>query len=246
MDEGRRNGLCFKCGQTFSPQHKCPDGHLHVLLLSDDEELGVEGDPPQSIEIQEVGGVDEEGECQILYLFRLSNTPNNTNPTLKLQGKLNDIPIQILVDSEASHNVISCKLVSKLGLSLLSFSKLHIRLGDGHRVWVQERCEHIDLQLGALSCNLDTLVFELGNLDMVLGIEWLKTLGEVIHNWKEQSMRFKQGERWVELKSGPTIEHLPMSFKGWIDKKKGGFLGQIGATEELCSTSNRNHNLMVV
>ena len=38
-------------------------------------------------------------------------------------------------------------------------------------------------------------MFKLGNLDMVLGIKWLKTLGEVIHNWKEQSMRFKHGER---------------------------------------------------
>ena len=38
-------------------------------------------------------------------------------------------------------------------------------------------------------------MFELGNLDMVLGIEWLKTLGEVVHNRKEQSMRFTHGGR---------------------------------------------------
>ena len=66
-------------------------------------------------------------------------------------------------------------------------------------------------------------MFELGNLNMVLGIEWWKTLGEVIHNWKEQSMRFKQGERWVELKSGPTVEHLPVSLKGCLAKQKRGF-----------------------
>ena len=45
------------------------------------------------------------------------------------------------------------------------------------------------LNLGTFSCMLNTLVFDLGSLDMVLGMEWLKTLGEVLHNWKEHSMR---------------------------------------------------------
>ena len=71
---------------------------------------------------------------------------------------------------------------------------MHIRLGDGHRIWVHERCNEIDIKLGEFSCTIPTLIFDLGNLDMVLGIDQLTNLGEVIHNWKEQSMRFKQGD----------------------------------------------------
>ena len=37
-------------------------------------------------------------------------------------------------------------------------------------------------------------MFDLGNLDMVISIEWLKTLGGVVHNWKEKSMQFKHEE----------------------------------------------------
>lgn len=37
---------------------------------------------------------------------------------------------------------------------------------------------------------VDALLFEMGHLDFLLGMEWLKTSGEVVHNWKQQSMRF--------------------------------------------------------
>ncbi|KAD6454987.1 hypothetical protein E3N88_09693 [Mikania micrantha] len=41
--ERRKKGLCYKCGQPFSPTHKCPEGQLRVLLLGDDELDTLEG-----------------------------------------------------------------------------------------------------------------------------------------------------------------------------------------------------------
>ena len=49
----------------------------------------------------------------------------------------------------------------------------------------------MDIQFDDFSCTVTTLVFDLGNLVMVLGMDWLNTLGEVLHNWKENSMRFQ-------------------------------------------------------
>ena len=121
----------------------------------------------------------EEGECQILNFMGMANSLIQYPKTLKLKGELRGIPIQVLVDSGAFHNFISHKLVSLLGFPTQSFAGLNIRLSDGHRIWVQEKCEQIEVKLGEFSCVLSALVFELGNLGMVLGIEWLKTLGEV-------------------------------------------------------------------
>ncbi|KAD4586644.1 hypothetical protein E3N88_24245 [Mikania micrantha] len=42
-EERCKKGLCYKCGQPFSPAHKCPEGQLRVLLLGDDESDGLEG-----------------------------------------------------------------------------------------------------------------------------------------------------------------------------------------------------------
>ena len=117
--------------------------------------------------------------------------PNQYLQTLKLHAELKGILIQVLVDSGASHDFISHKLVLKLGLSINYFDGMHIRLGDDHIIWVHEHCTEIDIKLGEYKCTLMALIFCLGNSDMVLGIDWLMNLGEVVHNWKEQSMRFK-------------------------------------------------------
>ena len=76
-------------------------------------------------------------------------------------------------------------------------------------------------------------MFELGNLDMVLGIDWLKTLDEVVLNWKEQSMCFRHGERWVELKATSSPLHSPTSLKVWLANHTESYLGQIAAVTEL-------------
>jgi hypothetical protein len=43
-------------------------------------------------------------------------------------------------------------------------------------------------------------LFELGGFDVVLGMEWLKTLGDMIVNWRQQTMSFWSDKRWVTLK----------------------------------------------
>ena len=110
-------------------------------------------------------------------IFCVSSTTQLSPQTLKLRGELYGIPIQVLVDSGASHNFISRTLVSTLSLPTRSFFCLNIRLGDGHWIRVQQKCESIDLKFCDFSCPLEALVFDLGNLDMVFGIEWLKNSG---------------------------------------------------------------------
>ena len=102
------------------------------MLLSDDEALDDEGEIIPAHQIVDEEHAKGEGECQLLDCMGLASSPNLPPQTLKLQGELQGIPIQVLIDSGASHNFISRKLVSKLDLPTSSFSSLYIRLGDGH------------------------------------------------------------------------------------------------------------------
>jgi hypothetical protein len=43
------------------------------------------------------------------------------------------------------------------------------------------------------------MVLELGGLDMVLGVSWLSTLGEVFMDWKLLTMQFLHEKRLVKL-----------------------------------------------
>jgi hypothetical protein len=49
-------------------------------------------------------------------------------------------------------------------------------------------------------------LFELGGIDVVLGMEWLKTLGDTITNWRHQTMSFWKDKVWVTLQGVGGVE----------------------------------------
>lgn len=42
-EERRRLVLCFRCGQKYTPQHKCSASQLRIMLLADDDEISDDG-----------------------------------------------------------------------------------------------------------------------------------------------------------------------------------------------------------
>lgn len=66
-------------------------------------------------------------------------------------------------------------------------------------------CKSVCLQLQNLTITENLLPLELGDLDIVLGMEWLRTLGSVEVDWKALTMMFKAGEETIVLQGDPTL-----------------------------------------
>ncbi|GKC76585.1 retrotransposable element Tf2 [Tanacetum coccineum] len=79
---------------------------------------------------------------------------------------IGDIEVVVLIDCGATHNFVSWRLIEMAGLVV---SELQV----------------VD----------DFLPLELGSAgaDVILGIKWLQTLGEMVVNWKELNMAFGEG-----------------------------------------------------
>ncbi|GKE00053.1 hypothetical protein Tco_1388036, partial [Tanacetum coccineum] len=85
-EDKRRKVLCFSCGQKYSPQHKCSEGTLHILLLAEGEEVDDNGE----IRLGEAILDEEEadGECLALELNGYSTVSSSNLKTIKLAGEL--------------------------------------------------------------------------------------------------------------------------------------------------------------
>lgn len=118
---------------------------------------------------------------------------------MKIEGKLGDVEVVVLVDSGASHNFISPKITVALGLQVTPMAAKSIKLGDGHRVFSQGVCKGVRINLGPMVIVVDALVLDLGGLDVVLGVSWLSTLGKVVMDWKALSMQFWHKDELVML-----------------------------------------------
>lgn len=64
-EERRCLGLCFGCGQKYTPQHTCTAGQLRIMLFVDGDKVSDEGEV-RLVEIEVPDDTHVDGECQSL------------------------------------------------------------------------------------------------------------------------------------------------------------------------------------
>ncbi|MCI10413.1 RNA-directed DNA polymerase (Reverse transcriptase), partial [Trifolium medium] len=105
---------------------------------------------------------------------------------------------------------------------------MRIKLGDGFQTTTQGVCRKVGLTIGDFEVQTDMHLFDLGGIDVVLGVEWLKTLGDTIINWKKQLMSFWSNKEWVTLQglgesngSMVSLHSIMSKSKKWEEKVLG-------------------------
>jgi len=194
--ERRAMGLCFRCGGKYHPTlHKCPEKSLRVLILGEGETVNEDGEIITLEDASEESEEEVEVECKSMGVLGSLGE----HRTMKVEGKIDNVDLLVLIDSGASHNFISPKVTTALGLIITPVTARRIKLGDGHKVVTRGICKGVRMKMGEIEIVIDALVLELGGLDMVLGVAWLSTLGQVIMDWKALTMEFADGNKWVKL-----------------------------------------------
>jgi len=72
-----------------------------------------------------------------------------------------------------------------------------MKLGDGFIRSTSGYCENIVIKLENHTVKEKFYVFELRRVDVILGVAWLATLGDVEVNWKALTMTFPYGGRRI-------------------------------------------------
>jgi hypothetical protein len=59
------------------------------------------------------------------------------------------------------------------------------------------RCENVRLQIGWYNLKSHMFAIDMGGCDIVLGVEWLRTVGPIFMDFKELTMKFQHdGEQY--------------------------------------------------
>ncbi|XP_074328452.1 uncharacterized protein LOC141666362 [Apium graveolens] len=216
----RAKGECFRCDEKWSAGHRCKNRELSVILLHGDE-----GDDEISDIFEGVPVTDEIPECETVRPeISLNSVVGITNPkTMKMLGEVMGQKVVVMVDPGATHNFISLEAVEKLGLPLLPSKGFGVSLGTGADVRGEGECRAVVLQLQGITVIENYLPLQLGNSDLILGVQWLEKLGTVSANWKTLTLKFKLGQDNVVLKGDPALGRTMISLKAMIRTiKKGG------------------------
>ena len=98
-----------------------------MLLAGEDEDSEVnleakdDGDPPSSTDTQ----------LTLLELSMFSLGGITGSRTMKLHGRIAELEVVVMIDSDASHCFINQTVIDRLWLHVTSTGKFEVRLGDG-------------------------------------------------------------------------------------------------------------------
>ena len=178
---------------------------LQVLLLDDE---------PDTLEEHEV--TEDEGDHHHLDMAKVTLnsvvgfTPSNT---MKVRGMVGEQEVVVLIDSGATHNFISTRVVERLGIKIDYGASYGVTLGNGTIECGRDICQGLILTLPETQVHADFLPLPLGSTDLILGMSWLQTLGMMTVNWKLLTMNFVSDGRLVTLNGDPSLCRSLVSLK---------------------------------
>lgn len=209
LRELSRKGLCFKCGERWGHDHVCKLKNYQLMLLEikDDEEAESE------VAAEEV---TLELEAKILQLSLRSKEGLTSNRSFKVRGEVQQRPVLILVDSGASSNFISHKLAKELNLKVEDTPLYVVEIGTGERVRNKGVCRGVNITVQGVQIEQKFFMMELGGTEMVLGMDWLASLGDIKANFGQLTIGWKEGNHRCMIKGDPSLCKDQASWKAMV------------------------------
>jgi hypothetical protein len=138
----------------------------------------------------------------------------------------------VLIDYGSTHNFIHYKLAKALNCFVYPTPEFQGMIADGGTINCSGKCNKINLTMGEYVMNIQMIVIPMGGVDVVLGIQWLQSLGTMDFNFQELFMKFSLEGKEIELR-GITGKPRKVIITNGIKKlfKK----GHQGVIAQLCS-----------
>ncbi|GJZ35754.1 retrotransposable element Tf2 [Tanacetum coccineum] len=145
---------------------------------------------------------EEEEEESDMIAYELSNQTSQSSPhislnalsgipthnTMKVRGHVLKRLLHILMDSGSTHNFLDIYMAKRLGCKIRNTCPLEVSVAGGSKLISQYMVKDFQWKLQGIVFETDVMLFPLGGCEMVLGVQWLSTLGTIQWNFKDLVM----------------------------------------------------------
>lgn len=203
----REKSLCFNCDEKWIKGHRCKG---KLLLLS------VDGS-----RLTEINHSDSSDEEDVPETSRLSSEPNLISlndmegvigpKTIRLAGTINERKVSVLVDSGSTHNFIQSEIVKKLKLPVSKIDNFCVTTGSMTQLKCSRVCKRAKIMIQETEIEVDLFLLPVTGANIILGIQWLQTLGRVITDYHDLYMEFIINGQVVKWTGQSWIDNNPLS-----------------------------------
>jgi hypothetical protein len=212
QQERRAKGLCFNCPEKFHQGHRCAHKQLLLFFGNDSVEDELDSvcleppptapDPsPTSSELVDPTTAPAAGEHFQLSQAALMGPPSPR--TLRVQGHVRELEVTVLVDSGSSHNILQPRVAEFLGLPMVEIPSFSVVVGNGQTITCSGFCESVLVRLAEQVFHIPFFILPIHGADLVLGVQWLQTLGSFLSDYSIPSIQFTHNNKPITLIGSP-------------------------------------------
>nr|GEV50805.1 transposon Ty3-G Gag-Pol polyprotein [Tanacetum cinerariifolium] len=178
--ERRERGLCYYSDDKYTPGHKCSKPQF--FMIGDAKETENENPTNDALETQ----ADEvQGE---ISFHDISKTI--LSQTLRLPERIPNKDVVVLVDGGSTHNFMDQELVNRLGLQVDPTVNFSVVVANREKLVCTGRVRNLSLMVQGYVISTDFFVLPVVTCPIVLGVQWLKTLGPIEFDFNNLTMEF--------------------------------------------------------
>jgi hypothetical protein len=195
-----KEGKCKRCGEKWDPRHRCQIEDNSKKLYTCEAEKDDESDSTESINEEMENFQNDTSELieDNTPRISLATITGITQPqTLKLKGHIKNDNVTVLIDTGSTHNFLDIKIARKLKLFVYPVPDMKVMVADDKKIGNVGKCHKVKLQIQDFNLESELYTVPLGGVDVVLGVQWLQTLGTYSVNHQEHFIQFKwQGKSY--------------------------------------------------
>jgi hypothetical protein len=190
----RARGECFDCGEKWGRDHVCAATvPLHVvqeLLCLLEGEMEPHSSP-----------VDSRSELGMISAAALQGI--EPPQTVRIKGVVQGQEVLMLVDSGSTHSFISEAIAARWS-GVRQCKPMQVKVADGGTLRCDLEIPECKWQSQGTEFRTTLRLFPLGCYDIILGMDWLQSLGDMNVNWRKKQLFFHYQDRPVFLQGMVT------------------------------------------
>jgi hypothetical protein len=188
MDERRLKGLCFNFDDKYFLGHESKEQNIFMAISEDVSEDDVEA-PLVSVSPKPTDITPPSDPPEVEPVISLNALIGFSAPqTLKLIGYIKHRKVIILADSGSTHNFIHSQIFQETHCYIHAINNFQIMIANGGSMKCGGCCENVRLKIGDYHLKYHMFSIDMGGCDIVLGVDWLSTLGPILMDFKELTM----------------------------------------------------------
>ena len=189
MQDRRAKGLCMFCDEAFSPGHQLKHKRSQIVVMECEDE---DDDGDSLIENEKITDItDEEVQAEPTPVISVNALSGSTTfNCMRVIGKYGKRKLYILVDPGSTHNFLDIKVAQELGCTLDAFSPMSVAAANGNNLVTTHKCSNFTWSVQGYSFTTEIRSLPLDCCELVLGVQWLSTLGPILWDLLNLRMEF--------------------------------------------------------